>query len=456
MKGLALSKERKVSMSEQTEASASQLLSLPESPDLDWLRKQARRRLNELRKINHSAKLADAQFELAKKYGFTSWRSLKAHIDSLTVDGQLFDVTEKGDIDTLTALLDKYPEKLHVRKKPYEWTLLHLAAHKGHLEALDLLLKRGLDVNSREKGDNTYAMHWAAAAGHLDVVKRLADAGGDVVGHGDDHELEIIGWASCWEGCNDAAHRAVVEFLVSRGARHHIFSAIAMNLADEVRRIVADNPGALSARLSRNEEHQLPLHFAVRMNRPEMVASLLELGADPLAGDGSGLPAAAYATSSDIDRRVMEKIRAMTAAELVSAECGQRPARSREMDLIAALALGDWEMAERLLRENPQLLANRGALHLMAKRNNVAGVKWLLDHGADPNARWAHWDSSVTPLHLAVLGNHPEIVRLLLARRADPRIRDSKHDADVMGWADFFRRKEIVDILNEHSLSATE
>jgi ankyrin repeat protein len=113
-------------------------------------------------------------------------------------------------------------------------------------------------------------------------------------------------------------------------------------------------------------------------------------------------------------------------------------------------------MAERLLRENPQLLANGGALHLMAKRNNVAGVKWLLDHGADPNARWAHWDSSVTPLHLAVLGNHPEIVRLLLARRADPRIRDSKHDADVMAWADFFRRKEIVDILNEHSLSATE
>jgi ankyrin repeat protein len=60
----------------------------------------------------------------------------------------------------------------------------------------------------------------------------------------------------------------------------------------------------------------------------------------------------------------------------------------------------------------------------------------------------------VTPLHLAVLGNHREIVRLLLARRADPRIRDTKHDANVMGWADFFRRREIVEILNEHSLKA--
>ena len=40
--------------------------------------------------------------------------------------------------------------------------------------------------------------------------------------------------------------------------------------------------------MSRNENHQLPLHFAVRMNRPEMVSLLLELGADPLAVDGSG------------------------------------------------------------------------------------------------------------------------------------------------------------------------
>ena len=114
---------------------------------------------------------------------------------------------------------------------------------------------------------------------------------------GDDHALEVIGWATCWDGCDDDAHRAVADLLVSRGARHHIFSAIAMNLADEVRRIVAADPSALNRRMSRNENHQLPLHFAVRMNRPEMVALLLELGADPLGADGSGYPAAAYASS---------------------------------------------------------------------------------------------------------------------------------------------------------------
>src|SRR5262249_6013329 len=112
-----------------------------------------------------------------------------------------------GDAAALAALLDEHPEKLHVRDKPYEWTLLHLAANGGHLACADLLLRRGLDVNVRESGDNTYAMHWAAAHGHLDVVRRLADAGGDVIGHGDDHELEDIGWAACTNPCHtlDAA-----------------------------------------------------------------------------------------------------------------------------------------------------------------------------------------------------------------------------------------------------------
>jgi ankyrin repeat protein len=426
-------------MAEQTPRSASAPLSLPDAPNLDWLRKQAKRKLDELRKANPDAKLADAQFDVAKQYGFSSWRAMKARIDSLSIDGQLFDAAQKGDLATLTALLDEHPEKLQARNKPYEHSLLHVAAASGHLASVDLLLQRGLDVNAREKGDNTYAMHWAAAAGHLDVVRRLADAGGDVVGHGDDHELEIIGWATDWDGCDDATHRALADFLVSRGARHHVFSAISLNLADEVRRIVAADPAALRRPQSHNEDFRLPLHFAVLKNRPEMVALLLELGADPLAKDGSGYPAAAYATAPEIDRSVMEMIRA----------------RSGNSDLFTALALGDLATAERLLIENPSVVvpagASFGVLHLMAKRNNVAAVKWLLDHGVDPSARWNHWDDQVTPLHLAIMQGHTEIVRLLLAARADPSVRDTQHNADAIGWAEFFGRKDILQLLSRKS-----
>jgi len=438
-------------MSEQTRGSASAQLSLPDAANLDWLRKQAKRRLQELRRENSDVKLADAQFDVAKQYGFSSWRALKTHVDSLTVDGQLFDAARTGDVATLAALLDQQPDKLHTRMKPYAWTLLHVAAHNGRLSVVDVLLDRGLDVNTREKGDNTCAMHWAAAAAHLDVVRRLADAGGDVIGHGDDHELEVIGWATCWDGCDDAPHRAVADFLTSRGARHHVFSAIAMNLGDEVRRIVANEPSALNRRLSRNEDNQTPMHFAVRMRRPEMIALLLDLGADPLAVDGSGQPIATYATDPETDRRVMEAIHDLTAAELISAERGNRPVRGGMMDLLATLAVGDRSTAARLVRDNPDLLAGGGVLHLASKRNDIAAVTWLLEQGANPNALWAHWDADVTPLHLAAWQGHAGVVRLLLTAGADPNIRDSKHDGDAMGWAEHGGQIEVRKILEHHA-----
>jgi ankyrin repeat protein len=275
-------------------------------------------------------------------------------------------------------------------------------------------------------------MHWAAAAGHLDVVRRLADAGGDVIGKGDDHELEVIGWASSWDDCDDDAHRAIADLLISRGARHHIFSAIGLNLADEVRRIVAADPSALNRRMSRNENHQLPLHFAVRTNRPEMVSLLLELGADPAAADDAGVPVSVYAAAPNVDRRVIEAL-----------------ASGGGITLFSALALGDEATSARLLAEKAGTI-DPGVLHLLAKRGDARAVKWLLDRGADPNARWSHWEAVVTPLHLALLGRHADIVRLLLSAGADPTIRDSQFDSDAIGWAAFFQQPEMVELLKAH------
>lgn len=438
-------------MSDETSGSARARAPLPDAPSLEWLRKQAKQRLAKLRATNPDARLADAQFELAKEFGFTSWRALKAHIETLTTDGQLFAAAEHGDAQALGTLLDAHPEKLGIRKPPYEWTLLHVAAQKGHLSVVDLLLRRGLDPNTRERGDNTYALHWAAAAAHLDIVRRLVDAGTDVVGAGDDHQLEVIGWATCWDGAGDEAHRATADYLVRHGARHHIFSAIAMGLVDEVRRIVAADPTVLSQRMSRNENHMTPLHFAVRMRRPEMVELLMELGADPLAVDGSGYPAAIHATTTAVDDAVMRRILELTAGERRSAERGNRSMRGTTLDLVAALSLRDWSTAARLAVENPALLtstaASGGILHLMSKRGDAPAVEWLLAHGASPNAMWPHWDADVTPLHLAASQGHADVVRLLLTAGADPTIKDTKHDSDPIGWADFFGQPAIVELL---------
>ena len=112
---------------------------------------------------------------------------MKEHLDSLTLEGQIIDSARKGHVERLARLLDEHPEKLHLKVPPYEASLLFPAAQSGNVDAVDLLLERGLDVNYREKGDNTYAMHWVAAQGNLEMVRKLADAGGDVIGEGDDH-----------------------------------------------------------------------------------------------------------------------------------------------------------------------------------------------------------------------------------------------------------------------------
>ncbi len=431
-------------------------LALPDNPNLAWLRKQAKARLSELRRVNPGARLSDAQFEIAKRYGFPSWRTLKQHLDSLTLDGQIIESARQGDVDRLTKLLDEHPEKLHLKVPPYEASLLFPAAQSGNVDAVELLLERGLDVNYREKGDNTYALHWVAAQGNLEMVRKLADAGGDVIGEGDDHAGGVIGWASCWEGCDDAAHRAVVDFLISRGARHHIFSAIATDAAEEVRRIVAADPSALNQRQSRNENNRTPLQFAVAMRRADMVELLLTLGADPLAVDGSGMPVAVYAADPEIDLPVMKRIHALTLGELESAGRARRPLNVGSLDLVAAAALRDWNTASQLAAANRRLMDKGGALHLLSKRGDATAVKWLLEHGANPNVLWAHWDAEVTPLHLAAAQGHVEVVRLLLHAGADPHIRDTKHDGDAFGWAEFFKRPEIVQLLKDKTAGTSQ
>jgi hypothetical protein len=54
---------------------------LPERPNLEHLKNQAKDLLDELQRQNPAAQLADAQHSLAREYGFASWPKLKAHVE---------------------------------------------------------------------------------------------------------------------------------------------------------------------------------------------------------------------------------------------------------------------------------------------------------------------------------------------------------------------------------------
>jgi len=58
---------------------------LPDRPNLEFLKKEAKDRLDQLRRTDPSAQLADAQHALSGEYGFASWPKLKAHVESIEV-----------------------------------------------------------------------------------------------------------------------------------------------------------------------------------------------------------------------------------------------------------------------------------------------------------------------------------------------------------------------------------
>jgi ankyrin repeat protein/catechol 2,3-dioxygenase-like lactoylglutathione lyase family enzyme len=231
---------------------------LPARASLAYLKKLAKERLRTLREVDPDARLADAQLAIAREHGFPSWRALKAEVDasaSNTTDTFLA-ACAAGDVDTLRELLIRRPALVGARG-PNGATGLHIAV--PHPEAVRLLLDHVADPNARDTGDNALPLHFAAGGGHVESARALLDAGSDVHGDGDAHELEVIGWATVFA----APHHDVVDLLVERGARHHVFSAIALGDVDLLRRVVREDRGAIERRLSRFEQEQTALHYVI-------------------------------------------------------------------------------------------------------------------------------------------------------------------------------------------------
>ncbi|MBI2687578.1 MAG: ankyrin repeat domain-containing protein [Acidobacteria bacterium] len=184
-----------------------------------------------------------------------------------------------GDLDAIRTLAASHPALLG--------SGLHAAAFHGQLAAVRLLLELGADPNTRDTGDNAYPLHFAAGLGHLEIVRALLDAGGDVHGFGDVHEGGVIGWAAA-PTHPAQARMDVIQLLLDRGAKHHIFSAIGVGDLTLIRGVVEQNPDALKRRMSRFEQGQSPLHLAVNNKRYDILDLLIELGAGLEAVDKTG------------------------------------------------------------------------------------------------------------------------------------------------------------------------
>src|SRR5260370_6054918 len=61
-------------------------------------------------RAGQAASLANAQFQVARQYGFGSWPKLKAHVESLQAVGQLKEAIDTNDLERVKHLMTRKPE----------------------------------------------------------------------------------------------------------------------------------------------------------------------------------------------------------------------------------------------------------------------------------------------------------------------------------------------------------
>jgi ankyrin repeat protein len=155
---------------------------LPERPNLRHLKDQAR----DLLAAGAAASVTDAQFKIARLYGFASWPKLKAHIDSLGEIGQLKNAIDTNDVDRVTAMMMRNPA-LHRAPLGYgndgpltwvaECRIPWEAPSPKRLAMAAWMLEHGSDVH---QGGDGPLMRAALDGGRIPMMKLLVSHGADV------------------------------------------------------------------------------------------------------------------------------------------------------------------------------------------------------------------------------------------------------------------------------------
>jgi ankyrin repeat protein len=384
--------------------------------------------------------------QVAKEYGHEAIELLARELEERDdnppeirgVVESILEAAEKGHADKLARLLDGHPGLIDARGGNFQkQTALHKAAWRNQRACVQLLLERGADVRIRDTGDNAYALHFAAEAADLAIVKMLVEAGSDVVGEGDDHRLNVLGWATCL----DTTRNDMADYLLAQGAKLNLWSAIALGRVDDVRSFLKADPSLLAAHMSRSEHRRTPLHHAAAKNQPKAVQLLLDLGADANATDLTGGTPLVTAALEHADESVVSLL----------LEAGAR------IDFVAAIGLKRYDLAEAMLRQNPARIGADGedtiALHIAVSKRNSEAVRWLIEQKVDVNAKRVMWDCNHTVLHMTAADGNVEIARMLLDAGADATIHDDKYDNTALGWAQFGEQPQIAKLLRERGVT---
>lgn len=264
-----------------------------------------------------------------------------------------------------------------------------------------------------------------ASFGSVDVVRRLLEKGASVDILDDSDGSALLG---AIQRAADSNEREVLDLLLARP--HNIKT---LNQRTERKRLT-------------------PLIRAIDYGEPDVVAKLLEMGADPnLRGHVDDQTPLYLCIRNMSGQRAAQSIRTMMLKSLSGDRDGMQREALRRYGVSVAGVFGDKQSMFDAMR-NPAgheifkvvtdwIVDDFLRRHTVEKQLQIA--RSLLAHGANPNASHAYPVAGRTPLMLTVENDTPEAVELLMQHGGDPFTRDAAGD-DCRVHANGFRSGNVI------------
>jgi len=442
--------------------------SLPRSPDLGHLREEAK----SLHK-SHAAgapgavgfvdfhrakpaatlKLADAQFVLARSYGFKSWARLKAFVEAQSRSPE-----ELGVLLLQTLFTDNFSllAELYARRDSLPAGDFFLAAALGNAAMVESMLTADPTWASRLGGPLqtqavTYAAHARFSLMDETYPARQQQIVRSLLGHGADPNSFVSkaargeqgdgGLSALYGCCRQPGNPEIARLLLDAGAQvddgeslYHaselrdarclelLFAAGVPDAARDycIRRCLdSANPDAglrVYLKYGASPHH---LDYALFRNQTMQIIELLvEHGADlnKITDDFWLLERIRELTPVQIAERAgaVEAVRYLLAKGAVD---NRTP---RDL-LIGACARADEDATRTILRDHPGVaqtltVRDHGNIAALARDGRLTSVRLMLDAGFDIDARADDLDA--TALHYAATTGDASMAKLLLARGA--------------------------------------
>lgn len=349
-------------------------------------------------------------------------------------------------------------------------TALMTASRSGHVAAVKVLIEGGATIDIRENWRGQTALMWAAAEGHPDVIKELAAHGADVNAKSSLQKWERQVTAEPREKWLPPGGLTPMYFAARQGCVECIKVLAELkadvNFADQdgvtplINALMNGHYDTASALLDAGADPNLadavgrtPLYAAVDMNtvpssnRPgpktlengmtgiQFVTKLLDHGANPNARLKKQTP-----YRSKVDRGTDTMLGAGSTAMLRAARAGDAPMMRLLLSRGADPKIATGSDTPQDVNSGPQRRNPGGINPLMAaaglgskeedtvgrkktEADSIDAIKVCLDAGVDINTPDGRGQ---TALYGAALQGYDEVVKFLLSKGADPKIKDQR------------------------------